>query len=134
MEAPLEALVPSAGSDKLPYRLTHDLRHGTALNLGHCLELAGQVRVESQHHVLHFGHSGIVVSRYRPVKSRRPHPAVTPRKLLSDLARGGHAMPKTIKGNAGRKPPGPSASHSDIDDWFRRLVPHLQPIVERLDE
>src|SRR5438067_7524339 len=72
MEAPLEALVPSAGSDKLPYRLTHDLRDGTALNFGHCLELAGQVRVESQHHVLHFGHTGIVISRYRPVKSRRP--------------------------------------------------------------
>jgi hypothetical protein len=43
-------------------------------------------------------------------------------------------MPKAIKGNAGRKPPEPSASHSDIDDWFRRLVPHLQPIVQRLDE
>ena len=43
-------------------------------------------------------------------------------------------MPKAIKGNAGRKPPEPSASHSDIDDWFGRLVPHLQPIVKRLDE
>jgi hypothetical protein len=43
-------------------------------------------------------------------------------------------MPKAIKGNAGRKPPEPSANHSDIDDWFRRLVPHLQPIVEWLDE
>ena len=25
-------------------------------------------------------------------------------------------MPKAIKGNAGRKPPEPSANHSDIDD------------------
>jgi hypothetical protein len=43
-------------------------------------------------------------------------------------------MPKVIKGNAGRKPPEPSASHSEIDDWIRRQMPHLQPIVERLDE
>jgi len=43
-------------------------------------------------------------------------------------------MPKAIKGNAGRKPPEPSTNHADIDDWFRRLVPHLQPIVQGLDE
>lgn len=43
-------------------------------------------------------------------------------------------MPKAIKGNARRKPPEPSANHSDIDDWFRRQMPHLPPIVERLDE
>src|ERR1700735_4824038 len=43
-------------------------------------------------------------------------------------------MPKAIKGNAGRKPPEPSANHSDIDNWCRRLVPDLQPIVKRLDE
>jgi hypothetical protein len=43
-------------------------------------------------------------------------------------------MPKAIKGNASRKPPEPSASHSDIDDWFRRQMPHLQPIVQALDE
>jgi hypothetical protein len=50
-------------------------------------------------------------------------------------SRGGrHAMSKAIKGNAGRKPPEPSANHSDIDDWCRRLMPDLQPIVKRLDE
>ena len=43
-------------------------------------------------------------------------------------------MPKRIKGNAGRKPPEPSANHSDIDDWCRRLMPDLQPIVRRLDK
>ena len=43
-------------------------------------------------------------------------------------------MPKAIKGNAGRKPPEPSADHSDIDDWCGRLMPDLQPIVKRLDE
>jgi hypothetical protein len=43
-------------------------------------------------------------------------------------------MPKSIKGNASRKPPEPSANHSDIDDWCRRgLMPDLQPIVRRLD-
>ena len=43
-------------------------------------------------------------------------------------------MPKAIKGNAGRKPPEPSAGHSDIEDWCRHLMPDLQPIVQRLDE
>lgn len=43
-------------------------------------------------------------------------------------------MPKAIKGIAGRKPPEPSADHSDIDEWFGRLVPYLQPIVKALDE
>ena len=43
-------------------------------------------------------------------------------------------MPKAIKGNAGRKRPEPAANHSDIEDWVRRQVPHLQPIVKRLDE
>ena len=47
---------------------------------------------------------------------------------------GGQPIPKAIKGNAGRKPPEPSANHSDIDDWRRRLMPDLQPIVTRLDE
>jgi hypothetical protein len=43
-------------------------------------------------------------------------------------------MPKTAKGNAGRKPPEPAAGHSDIDAWFGDLVPHLQPIVKDLDK
>ena len=42
-------------------------------------------------------------------------------------------MPKTIKGNAGRKPPEPTADHAVIEDWVHRQVPHLQPIVEQLD-
>ena len=50
------------------------------------------------------------------------------------LVGGGHAMPKEIKGNARRKPPEPSANHSDIDDWFQRQMPHLQPIVRALDK
>src|SRR5437879_1473302 len=43
-------------------------------------------------------------------------------------------MPKAIKANAGRKPPEPSMNRSDIDDWCRRLMPDLQPIVKWLDE
>jgi hypothetical protein len=43
-------------------------------------------------------------------------------------------MPKAIKGNAGRTPPEPSADHSEIEDWCRRLMPDLQPAIKRLDE
>jgi hypothetical protein len=43
-------------------------------------------------------------------------------------------MPKVIKGNAGRKPPEPSADHADIEEWCRHLMPDLQPIVQGLDE
>ncbi|HEY1774862.1 MAG TPA: DUF1801 domain-containing protein [Solirubrobacteraceae bacterium] len=42
-------------------------------------------------------------------------------------------MAKAIKGNAGRKPPEPSSSHAGIDDWCRRVMPGLQPIVKGLD-
>jgi hypothetical protein len=43
-------------------------------------------------------------------------------------------MAKAIKGNTGRKPPEPTADHSIIEEWFRRQMPHLRPIVESLDE
>jgi hypothetical protein len=43
-------------------------------------------------------------------------------------------MPKAVKGNASRTPPEPATDHSDIDDWLRRQMPHLQPILKRLDE
>lgn len=43
-------------------------------------------------------------------------------------------MPKTIRGNAGRRPPEPSASHAGIDDWIRGQMPRLQPILQQLDE
>lgn len=41
---------------------------------------------------------------------------------------------KTRKPIATRKPPVPSDSHAEIDDWIRRVMPDLHPIVERLDE
>jgi hypothetical protein len=40
----------------------------------------------------------------------------------------------TRKGASTRKPPEPSDSHADIDDWMKRIMPDLQPIVSRLDE
>jgi hypothetical protein len=43
-------------------------------------------------------------------------------------------MPKAIKGNAGRKPPEPTASHSEVEEWVRHQMPNLQPIVRQLDE
>lgn len=37
------------------------------------------------------------------------------------------------KPSSSRKPPDPSESHAEIDDWMRRVMPDLAPIVERLD-
>lgn len=53
---------------------------------------------------------------------------------------GGHTgdivglVPKEFKGNPRRKPPEPSADHSDVELWFGQLMPGLQPIVRALDE
>lgn len=43
-------------------------------------------------------------------------------------------MDKKRKGTSTRKPPEPSDSHAEIDDWMKRIMPDLQPIVARLDE
>ena len=43
-------------------------------------------------------------------------------------------MPKAPKPDSSRKPPVPSESHADIEDWMRRVMPDLHPVVERLDE
>jgi hypothetical protein len=43
-------------------------------------------------------------------------------------------MDKAPKGLATKTPPVPSDSHAEIDDWMRRLMPDLQPIVKQLDE
>ena len=42
-------------------------------------------------------------------------------------------MAKAPKPNAARKPPVPSESHADIEDWIRRVMPDLHPIVKALD-
>jgi hypothetical protein len=38
------------------------------------------------------------------------------------------------KAGSSRKPPEPSNDHGDIDDWMRRVMPDLHPIVVRIDE
>ena len=43
-------------------------------------------------------------------------------------------MAKAPKPESTRKPPEPSESHADIDDWMRRVMPDLHPLVTRLDE
>ena len=43
-------------------------------------------------------------------------------------------MAKAPKPDSARKPPVPSESRADIDDWLRRVMPDLHPIVTRLDE
>jgi hypothetical protein len=43
-------------------------------------------------------------------------------------------MAKPRKPDTARKPPVPSDSHADIEDWVRRVMPDLHPIVKRLDE
>ena len=43
-------------------------------------------------------------------------------------------MPKSRKPGTTRKPPEPSDSHAEIDDWIRSVMPDLQPVVQRLDD
>jgi hypothetical protein len=45
-------------------------------------------------------------------------------------------MRPNSKGASGatRKPPEGTESHAEIEDWMRRVMPDLHPIVKRLDE
>ena len=43
-------------------------------------------------------------------------------------------MAMAPKANSTRKPPEPSESHEVIDDWMRRVMPDLHPIVTHIDE
>ena len=43
-------------------------------------------------------------------------------------------MAKAPRAGTTRKPPEPSEGHAEIEDWMRRTMPDLQPLVERLDE
>jgi hypothetical protein len=42
-------------------------------------------------------------------------------------------MQKSRKPNSTRKPPEAADTHADIEDWIRRVMPDLHPIVQRLD-
>src|SRR6478735_9864271 len=58
-----------------------------------------------------------------------------PSKLARDFgSRGARAMAMKRKASSTRKPPEPLDSHAEIDDWMRRVMPDLNPIVTRLDE
>jgi hypothetical protein len=43
-------------------------------------------------------------------------------------------MARKRKPNTTRKPPEPAESHDVIEDWTRRVMPDLHPIVVRIDE
>lgn len=43
-------------------------------------------------------------------------------------------MGKTGASSNPRKPPAPTDSHAEIEDWMRKVMPDLNPIVRRLDE
>ena len=42
-------------------------------------------------------------------------------------------MAKARKPDVARKPPVATESHAEIEDWIRRVMPDLHPIVQRLD-
>ena len=42
-------------------------------------------------------------------------------------------MAKSPKANSTRKPPEPSDSHAEIEEWMRTVMPDLNPIVKHLD-
>ena len=41
---------------------------------------------------------------------------------------------RTTGSSTARKPPVPTDSHAEIEDWIRRVMPDLHPIVQELDE
>jgi hypothetical protein len=43
-------------------------------------------------------------------------------------------MAKPRKTGTGKRAPVPTDSHAAIEDWIRRVMPDLHPIVRRLDE
>ena len=43
-------------------------------------------------------------------------------------------MRKTTGSSTARKAPTPKESHAEIEDWIRRVMPDLHPIVQGLDE
>jgi hypothetical protein len=41
---------------------------------------------------------------------------------------------KALKPLSAKKPPEATDSHADLEEWIRRVMPDLHPIVKRLDE
>ena len=44
------------------------------------------------------------------------------------------ARGKTPRSSTARRPPVPTDSHAEIEDWIRSVMPGLHPIVQRLDK
>ncbi|MEX0772289.1 MAG: hypothetical protein WD038_03930 [Balneolales bacterium] len=55
------------------------------------------------------------------------HPAINKFKR-------GYTMKKSRKPNTTRKPSVPSDNHTEIEDWIRRVMPDLNPVVKHLDK
>jgi hypothetical protein len=49
-------------------------------------------------------------------------------------AKKSQAKAKMLKPAAAKKPPEATVSHAAIEDWIRRVMPDLHPIVKSLDE
>jgi hypothetical protein len=49
-------------------------------------------------------------------------------------AKKSQAEAKTVKPMTARKAPAATDSHAAIEDWIRRVMPDLHPIVKRLDQ
>jgi hypothetical protein len=49
-------------------------------------------------------------------------------------AKKSQAKAKTLKTRAAKKAPEATVSHVAIEDWIRRVMPDLHPIVKRMDE
>ena len=43
-------------------------------------------------------------------------------------------MKKPRKPSTSRKPPVPSDSHAEVEDWIQRVMPDLNPMVRHLDK
>jgi hypothetical protein len=58
---------------------------------------------------------------------------VSPRSIAGNRATEENCDEESRKPTTTRKPPVPSGSHAEIEDWIRRVMPDLHPIVRRLD-
>src|SRR5262249_2417654 len=60
--------------------------------------------------------------------------ATTPGKKQNVKREKSEAKDETPKTRAAKQPPEARESHAAIEDWIRRVMPDLHPIVKRLDE
>jgi hypothetical protein len=56
------------------------------------------------------------------------------RKANDMNAKKSQGKAKALKPLSTKKPPEATDSHADIDEWIRRVMPDLHPIVKRLDD